>query len=273
MGSKLKNVRVGSDPEAFLMNDKGEIVSSIGIVKGNKREPYDIGNDCGIQTDNILVEYTFPAVLLNEVDKFFNYVQYCIKYTNEYLKNKKITVKIQSSGEADEKYLQHPQAREAGCDPDFNVWTKSTNIPAPYDTTNIRAAGCHIHIGYDNPNEEMSEEIVKALDLFLGVPSLFIDKDTERRKLYGRAGTFRFKRYGVEYRVLGGFTIQDKETIQWLFNCVKQAVDFINMGGSADNEMKNLIEAINNNNTEIAKMLSEKYNLQISLNNKICVDF
>ena len=34
------------------------------------------------------------------------------------------------------------------------------------------------------------------MDLFLGVPSILIDPDTERRKMYGKAGDYRLKEYG-----------------------------------------------------------------------------
>lgn len=54
----------------------------------------------------------------------------------------------------------------------------------------------HIHIGYNNPEIEKSVDIIKAMDLFLGIPSILMDKDTLRRSRYGKAGAFRFKSYG-----------------------------------------------------------------------------
>lgn len=124
---------------------------------------------------------------------------------------------------------------------------------------------CHIHIGYENPTDEISEEIVKVLDLFLGIPSLFIDKDTERRKMYGKAGCFRFKEYGVEYRVLGNFVIQDQDTVNWLFRNIEAALEFINTGAFVDQDEKNITEAINTNNLDLAKVLVDKYSLEIEV--------
>lgn len=264
---KLEHVKIGSDPEVFLKNNK-EVVSSIGLIEGTKREPHDIGNNCGIQTDNVLAEYTFPPVKLDESKKFFDYIRYCIDYTNNYLKKQDVKVSIQSSAYVDEKYLQDPQTREAGCSPDFNVWSRSVNEPADYINSNLRTAGCHIHIGYEGVTDEISEEIVKVLDLFLAIPSLFIDKDTERRKMYGKAGCFRFKDYGVEYRVLGNFILQDQDTVDWLFRNIKAALEFINSGAFVDHDQKNIVEAINTNNLDLAKVLVDKYSLEIDVKEK-----
>ena len=38
--------------------------------------------------------------------------------------------------------------------------------------------------------------MVKLLDIFLGIPSVIIDPDKKRRKLYGKAGAFRLTKYG-----------------------------------------------------------------------------
>ena len=54
----------------------------------------------------------------------------------------------------------------------------------------------HIHIGYDAPEIDRSLRLITYLDAYLGLPSILIDKDTERRKLYGQAGCFRLTRYG-----------------------------------------------------------------------------
>jgi hypothetical protein len=46
---------------------------------------------------------------------------------------------------------------------------------------------------------------VKALDIFCGIVSVFLDKDPTspaRRDLYGKAGSHRPKNYGVEYRAM-----------------------------------------------------------------------
>ena len=54
----------------------------------------------------------------------------------------------------------------------------------------------HISIGWDNPTQEQQLDMVKAMDATVGLGSVLLDFDTERKKLYGKAGCFRFREYG-----------------------------------------------------------------------------
>ena len=51
--------------------------------------------------------------------------------------------------------------------------------------------------------------MVKSMDVLLGAGSCFYDKDRKRRQLYGKAGAFRPKAYGVEYRSLSNAWLSD----------------------------------------------------------------
>lgn len=83
------------------------------------------------------------------------------------------------------------------CDPDYCIYTEKQNEkPKDADTTNIRSAGFHIHVGYDNPEVDRSLRLLFYLDAYLGLPSILIDKDVQRRTLYGKAGCFRLTDYG-----------------------------------------------------------------------------
>lgn len=116
----------------------------------------------------------------------------------------------------------------------------------------------HIHIGYDNPDEETSEKIIIMMDIVLGLPSLFMDKDTRRRELYGKAGCFRFKSFGVEYRTLSNFWIHDEQLLDWVYDSTMEVVSLFNKGLADDMINKfgaRTEEAINKNNKELAKSL------------------
>ncbi len=73
-------------------------------------------------------------------------------------------------------------------------------------------------------------QLVKQLDYFLGIPSLLLDKDEERRHLYGKAGAFRPKPYGVEYRVLSNFWLKSPELMRWVYNTTHLAISELMKG-------------------------------------------
>jgi hypothetical protein len=100
-------------------------------------------------------------------------------------------------------------AVELGCDPDFNAWDHGAANEPPDMFQPLRTAGGHLHIGWNVDEREhqiKAMALVKQLDCFLGLWSLRLDTNGAlRRSLYGKAGAFRLKPYGVEYRVLSNF--------------------------------------------------------------------
>lgn len=130
----------------------------------------------------------------------------------------------------------------------------------------------HIHIGYNDPNIDTNMRIIQVLDLFLGVPSVILDKDTLRRELYGKAGEFRHKYYGVEYRVLSNFWIQDEEHVQWVFKNIKTALTFIE-SNEIDKETAEAIQTcINTCDKDTAEYLIEIFNINTEIYTKICAE-
>lgn len=120
----------------------------------------------------------------------------------------------------------------------------------------------HIHVGYDNPNGDVSIDLVRAMDLFLGVPSIILDTDDQRRIMYGKAGAYRLKKYGVEYRVLSAFFQENDILIRWVFEQTLKAIEFVNNGGIITNEDE-IIACINNSNRELAYEILDDYNIEI----------
>lgn len=273
MSNKIQNIVLGTDPEAFLRNRKTkEIVSAIGLIPGTKHAPYpitELGPGYFIQTDNVMVEWCVPAT--NNYRELYHSIQKCIEYTNSVIPGD-LEVTVKASAFLDEKYLQNEQALTFGCDPDFNAWTYMMNS-SPSSRTNLRTAGGHIHIGYDNPDDDASIELIRALDLYLGVPSIILDPDIERRKMYGKAGAFRIKSYGIEYRSLSNFWIKDHLIIKFIYNGVKKAVEFVNTGKSFTDEDQLMIQAaINGNDRSLARNLISKYKLEDVMTRSLVID-
>ena len=129
----------------------------------------------------------------------------------------------------------------------------------------------HIHIGYDKIDFDTSIKLLKLFDYFLGVPSIVLDRDTERRKMYGNAGCFRLKEYGFEYRTLSNFWLQSTELMEWVWDQINYIFDFYNANPDFSFEDGDIIvNCINNQNFELAYELIEKYNIKLpNINNTI----
>ena len=118
----------------------------------------------------------------------------------------------------------------------------------------------HISIGWDNFTQEQQLDMVKAMDATVGLESVLLDFDTERKKLYGKAGCFRFREYGIEYRSLSNFWIKSDESLKWSWDTTMKAIDLVNSGKIEEvKELGNyIVEAINTNNKELAQELLNK---------------
>ncbi|RMG93736.1 MAG: hypothetical protein D6706_14915, partial [Chloroflexi bacterium] len=68
------------------------------------------------------------------------------------------------------------------------------------------------------------EEFVKKLDFFLGIPLYIKEGESERRKLYGKFGDYRPKRYGVEYRTPSNKWVFNTEWYEIIFEGVERAL-------------------------------------------------
>jgi hypothetical protein len=98
----------------------------------------------------------------------------------------------------------------------------------------LRVAAGHVHVGWtedanilDARHLRHCRDLVKQFDWFLGAWSIRHDKDLTRRKLYGKAGSYRPKPYGMEYRTLSNFWISSpaKRTAVW--NRMQEAVEMM----------------------------------------------
>lgn len=264
--NKIKNVTIGTDPELFLYDsEKKEVISAVDIVPGSKYKPYkikELGRGFALQTDNVLIEFNVPAVKLEDKEKFISNIQRMKEYISQYVKNvnPNFTLLHQASARLKDEQLHSAQAWEFACDPDFNCYTNQENHKPVLEDLCLRSAGFHIHIGYDNPDLKTSLTILKYMDAYLGVPSILADGDTKRRDLYGKAGCFRLQKYGLEYRVLSGYFLNDVDTIGFVYDQVIKALDAFD----TDKELpkfNDVIKTINDSDVKLAQKLIKTYNL------------
>lgn len=262
---ELHNIKIGADPELFIVNkNTGKVISAVGLIPGTKDEPFvvsELGEGFALQTDNILAEFNIPPV--NRKYSFINNIQKMKEYIRKYVQelNPELDILCASSKTVGASQLKSEQAMMFGCDVDYNVYTQSANPkPKNADKTRIRSCGFHIHCGYDNPNVETSLKLIKYFDMFLGIPSLLYDTDKRRRSLYGKAGCFRLCKYGCEYRSIGGALLASEETLSFVWNQTMKVLHAFEKNYSLVPEHL-VVDCINSSNVKLAKQLIEDYNL------------
>ena len=245
---------IGSDPELFLkkeINGIMEYFPAVTVVKGNKYKPTPIDDEGrNILVDNVMLEFnTLPTLDLNAFIK--EHLTFLIYLEKEMLK-KKCVISKKSFVTFHPRFLKSKSAETFGCDPDYNAYTQTQNIP-PEATVDYRTAAGHIHIGYDNKEYEKSIEMIKLLDLTLGVQSVLNDSDRHRRIMYGQAGAHRMKDFGFEYRVLSNYWIFDKFKLLEIYKGVERAFELYNIGYSMDKALESrVIKTINKYDTKEA---------------------
>lgn len=265
---KIEGVLIGTDPELFIQDENGNVVSSIGIIPGEKHSPHLIDDEGrAIMIDCTAMEYTtLPA---KSKEEFIGENKKMLAYIEQYLTKKNLKPLISSYEEFTDEQLNNPIAQTLGCEADYDLWKKSIN-EKPNVTGNGRSAAGHIHIGYDNPTVEISEELMRAFDLFVTVPSLLIDnniKAVKRRSLYGKAGAARFQPHGLEARTLSNFWLTDENLMGWVYDQTMLAIDYVNRGGkplSLDDELgKKIYETINTNSIKQAEEITAKFKIKL----------
>ena len=224
--SALK-ISIGADPELFVRNIKtGEFVSAHNLMPGTKTEPHKVERGA-IQVDGVAAEFNIDPALnavgfTANIQVVMGQLQGFVGKDYELVTNPAVTFK-------EDYFKSLPEVtRELGCNPDFNAWTGQVNEKPDGDVTTMRTAAGHIHIGWlpdgkfvdptDSTHFDDCRVIARNLDYYLGMYSLQWDEDTDRRKLYGKAGSFRPKPYGVEYRPLSNVWLRSPQLQQWVFN-------------------------------------------------------
>lgn len=249
---------IGADPEFFIKKKYGGYTSAVGLIGGSKWEPKKIDEDGhAILEDNVAVEFNIKPA--SSFDEFRSSIHKVLDHIRGILPGYEFSKESAVSFPQEE--LMTPEAQMFGCEPDFDAWRECVNEKPCADDKNLRSAGGHIHVGSDlainNP-----VAVIRAMDLFLGVPSTQLDAGTLRRELYGKAGCFRAKSYGAEYRTLSNFWIFDDSLIQWAFEGTQRALEFVEKGNTIDvADGYRIQRCINTNNPDDFDFLKAKFAL------------
>jgi hypothetical protein len=223
------DMKFGADPELFVVDRNGVGVCPT-FLEGTKENPEPVDGGA-LQRDGMAAEFNInPVTSYKEWDDNFRRV---LRELSKRLPDGCKLLPAPSFTFSEKVWDSAPDdAKQLGCSPDFNAWTKEINPPPDGDKTpRMRTAAGHIHIGWtegastdDEDYVEAATDLVKQLDWFLGAPSVMIDKDQTRRSLYGKAGAMRFKPYGVEYRVLSNYWVMSPNYRRWVWDRMQTAL-------------------------------------------------
>ena len=249
----IKLQTLGADPEVFLLDENQTVVSAINKIGGTKEAPRAISDTTLVQEDNVLLEFNIKPATSQGM--FLEHMEKALLDVKKILPTGHDILNIASYDLPTEE-LASVEAWMSGCAPTVNAWTRKV-IPNNGFTSGVRTSSGHIHIGYERPQRGVNLAIAKACDLFLGVPSVIMDADRERRKYYGVAGEIRHKPYGVEYRTLSSFWINDPVLCEWVWQNVERATAYLNKYGASElNEMRDdLRGAIDTYDTKLCNQL------------------
>jgi hypothetical protein len=248
---------IGTDPEMFASKGK-RWVSAIPLIKGTKENPDPLPNGGTVSHDNVAVEFTIePAQSKKE---FVQNIGDALQDVKDFLP-KEVSLNIVPSAVFGRRELKHKKAKQFGCSPDYNAYTRQKNIvPQGAEKRKLRTCGGHIHVGFVEGTENKVLQIpigkahlIKMMDLFHGIFSTVLDFSPEavkRRTLYGKPGCYRDTDYGVEYRTLSNYWLKSPQLVKLIYHLTDDVLKLIR-------EKKSLILLTDVDNEETQDIISK----------------
>lgn len=264
----MQKVLVGADPELFIKKD-GNLVSAHGMLPGTKDNPHKV-NDGAVQVDGMAAEFNIDPA--DSEDSFLHHLNSVMGQLEAMLGGHTIHADPVAEFGYEMIKAQPEEARELGCDPDFNAWKAGAENVKPDVDAPFRTGAGHIHIGVtegadvrDRDYNETCCAAVKMMDFYLGLPSLFYDEDTKRRSLYGAAGAYRPKPYGFEYRTLSNKWLSSDALKRWVYRNAQLAMEKFFAGEDLSAKYGDIQEIINKSDKAAAKKIIDEVGIPMPL--------
>ncbi len=241
-------VMVGADPEMWVVNKENEVVSAIPIFPEYKGGGEIIAGGLGtVIHDNVAAEFSMkPAESEEEWVATLEEIKASLRIELERRAEGKELRFVTNFAAAKiaKSQLRHVHAQTFGCDPDMNAWENGLpNMPPDAEEVGqMRVIGGHIHIGVrgdERVNVMLTSHwgrvaAVRLLDATVGQYVLSLEAASphaesfvERRRMYGKAGSFRVKDYGLEYRTPSAVWLDSPETEENVYRAVNKAMHLL----------------------------------------------
>jgi hypothetical protein len=218
----------GTDPE-FMLTKDSNYYSAIGIIADNEDFKHQLGKHQAYY-DNVMVECAVSPATNKKgaVKNIGDCLKKCSKLVNPY------KLVAQAAQDYPKNQLQHKDAKKVGCRPEICAYSLLSYSPDPlrFATEPLRTSGGHVHLGAKFIlNNYTYFPLTLMMDLFVGVPSVFLDHDPtskRRKQLYGRGGRFRICEYGMEYRSMGNFWLTSPKLVSLIWELSEFTLNFVN---------------------------------------------
>lgn len=255
-------ITFGADPEILVSLDT-EIVSAHHLVPGTKMKPHKVDKGA-VQVDGVALEFNIdPAKNFEEFQSNLDTVQDQLK---QMIDKYEFTDRVSETFSQDSWDSIPSSAKVLGCSADCDAYgQKEKTSPKPKE--GYRCVGGHVHIGglpsmdaYDWNHFLDMARLCRILETTVGVYSVLWDKDHSRRNVYGQAGSFRPKTYGMEYRTLSNKWIFSNKITKFVFDGVVEAVDKYLDPSFVEDDMQNEVvqHIINTNDVNNWYFLGDK---------------
>jgi Phage phiEco32-like COOH.NH2 ligase-type 2 len=192
---------IGTDPELFMLDANKKVLPAFNHLPAkDKRKTGKVAFYDGFQAE------------------FITQSTHCLSYLVDYIRRGIVELHEVAASQGGTLTFQdtipigpvRPYTKEQtmlGCSPSENAYGEESVIPKDPRKIKFRTAGCHIHIGVVDTNPDIKRntpvELIQHIDRVTGpiLTSLLAGlENPKRRTMYGRAGEFRIKPYGFEYR-------------------------------------------------------------------------
>ena len=293
----IKNIMLGCDPEFFFAKKNGEIIGSEKVLKKEDKQNHRLVID-GVQAElNPSPSYCRQLLASSIHDCFVNLRESLNRRGIDAII--KVDTLVNITQEELNSLSQGCQV--FGCDPSTNIYNegsdKTSQIKVDPKKYLKRSAGGHIHLGnayhsyleneatylkraangetnlleyikigkrIEQALKTSPDILVAVLDIVVGNTCVLLDRDDgnkERRANYGRAGEYRVKPYGLEYRTLSNFWLRSYQLMSFVTGLCRFAVHCVSESTPENDYVKALFEAvkrddivkaINENNVELA---------------------
>jgi len=258
------DLMIGSDPELFVKRG-GMYVSGHDLIPGNKLVPHPVKRGA-VQVDGTALEFNIEPASCE--DAFSLNISTVMGELRKMVPEYELVADPVAYFKKEYMERLPKDALELGCDPDYNAWSGEENVK-PNASLPFRTGAGHVHIGWrravgiDVDHIKVGQRVSRQMDFFLALPSLLFDDDKQRREMYGKAGAYRPKEYGVEYRTLSNKWVGDDKLIRWVFRSTTKAMTELARGYDLSKKYGDIQSIINESDVTEAKKIIEAESLEV----------